>query len=100
MVDRLWPRGISKEKAHLNEWNKELAPSTELREWFHHDSKLWDEFSEKYMKELQENNFGPVFLQKLRKQEVITLVYGAKDETHCHPIILKNYLTGLMNNDL
>lgn len=92
LVDRLWPRGISKEKAHLDEWNKDLAPSTELREWFHHDPTRWEEFSKKYREELDQGNFGPQFMQRLKKQERITLVYGAKDEKHCHPIVLRDYL--------
>lgn len=58
LVDRIWPRGISKEKAALDEWDKDLAPSTELREWFHHDPLLWDEFSRKYKEELLERNPG------------------------------------------
>ncbi len=95
LVDRLWPRGISKEKAHLDEWNKDLAPSTELREWFHHDPTKWDEFSKKYTLELQENNFGPEFLKRLKNQEKITLLYGAKDEQHSHPLVLRDYLMKL-----
>ena len=58
LVDRIWPRGISKEKAALDEWDKDLAPSTALREWFHHDPLLWDEFSRKYKEELLERNPG------------------------------------------
>lgn len=95
LVDRLWPRGVSKEKAHLDEWNKDIAPSTVLREWFHHDPARWDEFCEKYKKELQENNSGPEFLNTVRNQERVTLVYGAKDTEHCHPIILRDYLIAL-----
>ncbi len=95
LVDRLWPRGISKERAALDEWDKDLAPSTDLRLWFHHDPNRWEEFSEKYLKELKDNNFGPDFLKRLQKQEILTLVYAAKDEKHCHPLILKDYLEGL-----
>ena len=58
LVDRIWPRGISKEKAALDEWDKDLAPSTALREWFHHDPLLWEEFSRKYKEELLERNPG------------------------------------------
>ncbi|WP_313090116.1 DUF488 domain-containing protein [Chryseobacterium flavum] len=96
LVDRLWPRGLSKEHADINEWNKELAPSAELRKWFHHDPRLWDEFSEKYMEELQDTSPGKDFLKRLKDQEKITLVYAAKDEEHCHPVILKKYLESLM----
>lgn len=95
LIDRLWPRGISKEKVHLDEWNKDLAPSTSLREWFDHDPVKWNEFSKKYYDELEKNNFGPAFLDRLKNQQKITLLYGAKDEEHCHPLILKKYLDSL-----
>ncbi len=95
LVDRLWPRGLSKEDAALDEWDKELAPSTELRKWFHHDAGLWEDFSEKYMKELHETNLGKGFLERHKNQEKITLLYAAKDEEHCHPLILKQYLESL-----
>ncbi|MDR4950917.1 DUF488 domain-containing protein [Chryseobacterium sp. ES2] len=95
LVDRLWPRGLSKENADLDEWNKDLAPSTELRLWFHHDVALWKEFSEKYRKELDESNLGKDFLKHHKKQEKITLLYAAKDEEHCHAIILKKYLESI-----
>ncbi len=95
LVDRLWPRGLSKEKAEIDEWNKDLAPSTELRTWFHHDPDLWPEFSEKYLQELRSNNESEKFLQQHEDQEKITLVYVAKDEKYCHPIILKRYLESL-----
>lgn len=95
LVDRLWPRGLSEEKADIDEWQKDLAPSTELRKWFHHDPELWKDFSEKYMEELHESNLGKDFLEQHKNQEKITLVYAAKDEEHCHPIILKKYLEAL-----
>ncbi|WP_139422764.1 DUF488 domain-containing protein [Chryseobacterium mulctrae] len=99
LVDRLWPRGISRENAHIEEWNKELAPSSELRKWFHHDPKLWKSFSEKYEIELKEKDAGKEFLDRNKKQDLITLVYGAKDEQHCHPLILKKYLENLILGD-
>lgn len=95
LVDQLWPRGISKENAHINEWNKDLAPSTELRKWFNHDPNKWEEFSQKYSNELNHNNSTKEFLTRLKKQEKITLVFAEKDIEHCHPIILKNYLDKL-----
>lgn len=95
LVDRLWPRVISKEKAEIAEWNTDLAPSTELRLWFHHDLNRWEEFSVKYMQELLSSNSGEKFLQQHINQEKITLVYAAKDEKHCHPIVLKQYLESL-----
>ncbi|MEJ5106670.1 DUF488 domain-containing protein [Chryseobacterium sp. MYb328] len=95
LVDRLWPRGLNKAKADINEWDKNIAPSSELRKWFHHDPRLWKEFSEKYMKELYESNLGKDFLKRLENQEKITLVYAAKDEEHCHAVVLKKYLENL-----
>lgn len=95
LVDRLWPRGLTKEEADIEEWNQDLAPSNELRKWFHHDTERWNEFSEKYLKELHSGNYGKAFLKKHKDQEKITLVYAAKDEEHCHPIILKKYLESL-----
>ncbi|WP_353146057.1 DUF488 domain-containing protein [Chryseobacterium sp.] len=95
LIDRLWPRGLSKEHADIDEWNKDLAPSSGLRKWFHHDPELWTEFSEKYWEELQQSNLGKAFLEHHKDQEKITLVYAAKDEEHCHPIVLKKYLESL-----
>ncbi|WP_292009509.1 DUF488 family protein [Chryseobacterium sp.] len=92
LVDRLWPRGISKEKAHFDEWNKELAPSTELRKWFHANPSHWDEFSVKYKKELKKENPGPEFIERLKKQNKITLLFASKDEKHAHPLVLREYL--------
>lgn len=92
LVDRLWARGISKETAHIDEWNKDAAPSTELRKWFNHESKKWEAFSEKYLEELKANDFGKTFWETHKNQEKITLVYAAKDEKHCHPLVLLKYL--------
>ena len=92
LVDRLWPRGISKETAKIDEWNKEVAPSTELRKWFNHDPEKWHEFSKKYIAELQANKIAETFWEAHKKQEKITLVYAAKDEEHCHPLVLLSFL--------
>lgn len=92
LVDRLWPRGISKEFAQIDEWNKAVAPSTELRKWFNHEPEKWNTFSEKYEEELKANTIGKTFWQQHKKQEKITLVYAAKDKKHCHPLVLMDYL--------
>lgn len=95
LVDRLWPRGISKEKAHVDEWAKSIAPSTELRKEFHHDLILMDEFKQKYIHELDINEDTVEFLDKLRKklQAVnVTLIYAAKNQTENHALILKEWL--------
>lgn len=95
LVDRLWPRGLTKEAADIDAWDKDLSPSSELRKWFHHDPALWKDFSVRYMQELHESNLGKDFLERYKDQEKITLVYAAKDEEHCHPIVLKKYLESL-----
>lgn len=92
LVDRLWPRGIAKEAAHLQEWMKELAPSSELREWFGHDPARWEEFQRRYDRELDARPEQINALIHLADQSVITLVYAAKDETHNNAVALKNYL--------
>lgn len=93
LVDRLWPRGISKEKAHLDLWLKDIAPSTELRIWFGHDPKKWEEFEEKYYKELHEKNELINQLKKIeKKHRILTLVYGAKDVEHNEAVVLEKLL--------
>ncbi|WP_286735785.1 MULTISPECIES: DUF488 domain-containing protein [Sphingobacterium] len=95
LIDRLWPRGITKEKAHLSEWNKNLAPSKELRIWYHHNPALWDDFSEKYRTKLKHNNYCKEFLDHNKQQEIITLLYAAHDTLHTHALILQTYLQDL-----
>ena len=91
LVDRVWPRGITKEKAALTEWLKEVAPSTELRQWFGHDPARFAEFRQKYRAELE----GSVALEELRQLKgVVTLVYGAHDEEHNQAVVLKELLEG------
>ncbi|MDD5040029.1 MAG: DUF488 domain-containing protein [Patescibacteria group bacterium] len=91
LVDRLWPRGMSKEQARLDLWLKDIAPSTELRKWFHHDLKKWDEFKKRYRAELKKNN-EPSKMLKLEKKKhtTITLLYGAKDEAHNEAAVIKD----------
>lgn len=92
LVDRLWSRGISKENAHLDLWLKEIAPSTELRKWFHAESaEHWDEFKQRYLKELRSNP-AVKELQDIVSHHKVTLLYSAKDVEHNHAIILKEYL--------
>ncbi|MGZ7069074.1 MAG: DUF488 domain-containing protein [Methanobacterium sp.] len=93
LVDRLWPRGISKEKAKLDLWLKDIAPSNELRKWFAHDPERWEEFQIKYCEELKDKK---EFLNQIknieREKSTITLVYGAKDEEHNNAIVLRDKL--------
>lgn len=95
LVDRLWPRGISKVNAHLDSWLKEVGPSTELRKWFGHDPAKYAEFKERYLQELATNpaydQLKDLMSQQLPKQNVI-LLYGAKDEQHNQAVILQELL--------
>ena len=97
LVDRLWPRGLSKERAHLDEWAKDLAPSTELRQWFGHDPARWEEFARDYRTELEGSTAPAEFLARHKDEERITLVYAAHDEAHCHPLVLRAYLESLLS---
>jgi uncharacterized protein YeaO (DUF488 family) len=94
LVDRLWPRGISKEKAALDRWMKEIAPSTELRTWFGHDPKRWTEFRRRYAEELREHRDLVAELRSLARQRPLTLVYAAHDETHNDAVVLRDMLLG------
>jgi len=95
LVDRLWPRGISKEKANIGLWLKDVAPSDELRKWFGHDPERWLEFRTKYRHELASRK---ELLKDLRRLEaehtMMTLVYAAKDETRSNAVVLKDLLDG------
>ena len=92
LVDRIWPRGVSKENAHLDEWLKEIAPSTELRKWFDHKKERFDEFSKRYFEELQNKLELVEKLQKVASEKPLTLIYGAKDEKYNQAVVLKNFL--------
>ncbi|AMV60173.1 putative uroporphyrin-III c-methyltransferase [Pediococcus damnosus] len=95
LVDRLWPRGISKVNAQLDWWAKEIGPSTELRKWFDHDPKKFEEFSKKYETELNTAEFSTEFMTQIKKQlqtQDVIFLYGAKDEKHNQAVILKTYV--------
>jgi len=92
LVDRLWPRGLTKEKASVDLWLKEIAPSTELRKWFGHDPDKWKEFQKRYHKELKANKEQVSLLKEQIKKGTVTLVYGAKDEEHNEALVLKESL--------
>ena len=95
LVDRLWPRGISKENAHLDDWKKEVGPTNELRKWFNHEPEKFSKFNERYRAELKINPALTELIAQVEKilpdQDVI-LLYGAKDEEHNQAIILKEVL--------
>jgi uncharacterized protein YeaO (DUF488 family) len=92
LVDRLWPRGLSKDKVKVDLWQKDIAPSNSLRKWFSHDTKKWDEFKARYFKELEKNSESVnTILDKIQEGSV-TLLYGTKEEKFNNAIALKEYL--------
>lgn len=93
LVERLWPRGISKEKAQVDEWLKELAPSPELRKWFQHDPAKWQEFQNRYRKELDGNKEMVKELKRRARGKTVTFVYAARDEEHNSAVLLKKYIS-------
>jgi uncharacterized protein YeaO (DUF488 family) len=92
LVDRLWPRGIKKEDADIDLWLKEVAPSTELRTWFHSGKGNFAEFKKKYLAELKENPALKELKSATKEHKKVTLLYGSKDEEHNHALILKGKL--------
>lgn len=92
LVDRIWPRGVSKEDAKLKDWIKEIAPSTELRKWFDHKEERFEEFSKRYKKELESQTDLVNSLLQHAKENQLTLLYGARDEKHNQAIVLKEFL--------
>lgn len=92
LVDRLWPRGLTKERAAVDLWLKEVAPSTELRKWFGHDPAKWKQFQGRYRKELRAGNDAIGLLREKSKQGTITLLYGARDKEHNEALVLKSLL--------
>src|SRR5665647_3092225 len=88
LVDRLWPRGLTKEKASIDLWLKDIAPSAELRKWFGHDPEKWKEFRKSYRHELKEDEEQVSLLKDQMKKGMVTLVYGAKDEEHNQACLL------------
>ena len=89
LVDRLWPRGLTKEKASIDLWLKDIAPSTELRKWFDHDPGRWEEFKERYLDELKGNSEQIQLLKQELDKGIVTLVYGARDEEHNQAVVIQ-----------
>jgi uncharacterized protein YeaO (DUF488 family) len=93
LVDRLWPRGVSKEKAHVDLWMKEIGPSDALRKWFGHEPKRWTGFQARYQRELRANPQLVAELRRLlREHRSMTLVYSARDEQHNQAVALRDFL--------
>jgi len=89
LIDRLWPRGLTKEKAQVDLWLKEISPSADLRKWFGHDPEKWPEFRKKYKAEINNNaEASQVLKNEIKKNEKVTLVYSAKDEEHNDAVVL------------
>jgi uncharacterized protein YeaO (DUF488 family) len=93
LVDRLWPRGLTKEKAAINVWLKDVAPSTELRKWFGHDPKKWRSFRSRYLAELKQRGDQLQLIKDKAKKGVITLIYAARDKERNEAVVLKQLLT-------
>jgi uncharacterized protein YeaO (DUF488 family) len=94
LVDRLWPRGLTKKSAAIDQWPKDITPSTELRKWFHHDADRWDEFRHRYLAELKDKGRELDELRKLAQAGPITLIYAARDTPHLHATVLRDVLLG------
>ena len=92
LVDRLWPRGVTKERAALDLWLKEVAPSTQLRTWFHAQSDAFDEFADRYRAELRANPAVDELRRVKRANPTVTLLYSVKDPARNHAVILADYL--------
>jgi uncharacterized protein YeaO (DUF488 family) len=92
LVDRLWPRGLTKEKARVDLWLKEIAPSTELRKWFGHDPDKWKRFQGRYETEIRRKGDLIKMLKREAKEGTITLIYAARDEKHNEALVLKRFL--------
>lgn len=92
LVDRVWPRGLSREDLHIEAWLKEIAPSDELRRWFGHDAEKWDEFRRRYECELASNPETLAELLRVMRGGQVTFVYGARDETHNNAVALREFV--------
>lgn len=92
LVDRMWPRNIRKDRARIDDWLREIAPSTELRKWFAHDPERWKEFRERYRRELREKKELTEKILAVSRDGVVTLLYAARDREHNNAVVLKEWL--------
>jgi len=97
LIDRLWPRGLKKENGRIDEWIKEIGPSTELRKWFNHDPKKWEEFKKRFFKELQKNQETVDGVIVRAKKGTVTLLFGSREERHNNAVALKEYIEARMS---
>jgi len=93
LVDRLWPRGLSKDKARVDDWMKGIAPSTELRKWFGHRSDRWEEFRRRYLEELDRNTEELAELRELCRNETVTLLFAARDTERNNAVVIRERIT-------
>ena len=93
LVERLWPRGLSKQSAHIDLWLKEVSPSTELRKWYGHDLARWAEFQQRYQAELHGNRFVSQLAKLITEKGTVIFVYAARDEEHNSARVLKEFMT-------
>jgi uncharacterized protein YeaO (DUF488 family) len=96
LVDRLWPRGVSKEKAHIDLWLKDAAPSTELRQWFKHDESKWKEFRARYLVELEDHHDVLAPVLEMARRKTVTFLYAARSDRCAHALVLKEYCERLL----
>lgn len=96
LTERLWPRGVSKERAALDQWMKSIAPSNDLRKWFDHDPDKWEEFKERYRKELFGSEAVNEMLEIIKEHETVTMIYASKDEEYNSTALLKEFLGDLL----
>ncbi|HEU5247972.1 MAG TPA: DUF488 domain-containing protein [Candidatus Udaeobacter sp.] len=97
LVDRLWPRGLTKKEAQIDNWLKDIAPSTALRKWFGHDPARWKEFKKRYAKELSNQGDRVEQLAREARKRTVTLLFGAKDIEHNNAVALKEHIEKLRN---
>lgn len=94
LVERLWPRGLTKEEAEVDEWRKDVAASAELRKWYAHDVEKWPEFEKRYRQELEGYRAKIADLRDLGRRSTVTFVYAARDEEHNSAVVLKEFIEG------
>lgn len=94
LVDRLWPRGLDRDKAQIDDWMKDAAPSDALRRWYGHDPEKWPEFRARYLAELTQNPAAQELKHMAAKTKTLTLLFAAKDESHNNAVVLREFLLG------
>jgi uncharacterized protein YeaO (DUF488 family) len=99
LVDRLWPRGLSKKKSKIDLWLRDIAPSNDLRKWFSHDPAKWNEFKKRYIKELENNSSLQKLIEIIKQKNSITLLYATKDKERNNATVIKEYIEFLLNNE-